>query len=110
MTRKQAPPPMPQRQPGPPMLLPQGTSNLRSFWIVWCSMWALGWLLCGFVTQYLSWLLVPVSVLCILLPVGARQKAAYQPQPPQALTAESRPRRTRWASARLRGWLLRRVD
>jgi hypothetical protein len=72
MTRKQAPPPMPQRQPGPPMPLPQGTSNLRSFWIVWCSMWALGWLLCGFVTQYLSWLLVPVSVLCILLPVGAR--------------------------------------
>jgi hypothetical protein len=87
MTYNQGKPPTPQQQPPPPPM-PQGTSNLRSFWIVWCSMWALGWLLLGFVTLFRSWVLVPVSFLCILIPVGSRQRAVHQPQ----LTPRRRPR------------------
>lgn len=45
-------------------------SNVRVFWIAWCAMWALGWLLIGFLTFGLGWLMVPVSLLAILIPVG----------------------------------------
>jgi hypothetical protein len=44
-------------------------SQTRIFWIIWCSMWALGWLLLGFFT-IITWLFVPLSLLAILLPVG----------------------------------------
>ncbi len=62
-------------------------SNTRIFWIIWCSMWALLWLLVGFFTFLLGWLLVPVSLLAILIPVGAaptgRKYVTFQPpQPP----------------------------
>lgn len=45
-------------------------TNARIFWIIWCSMWALFWLLAGFFTFLVGWLLVPVSLLAILIPVG----------------------------------------
>jgi hypothetical protein len=58
-------------------------SNLRIFWIVWCSMWALGWLLAGFVTFGLAWAGIPASLLAILLPVGGgRQEAPQLALPP----------------------------
>jgi hypothetical protein len=44
-------------------------SNTRIFWIAWCCMWALGWLLLGFFT-IITWLFVPFSLLAILLPIG----------------------------------------
>ena len=49
-------------------------SNLRTFWIIWCSMWALGWLLIGFFTFFIGWLFVPVSLLAILIPVGSNKE------------------------------------
>lgn len=56
----------------------QGASNVRIFWITWCCFWAL------------DWLMVPVSLLAILLPVGRPRLqtgalfpiAAHQPMPP----------------------------
>lgn len=45
-------------------------SNLRIFWIIWCSGWAFFWLLTGFFTFLLGWLFVPLSLLAILIPVG----------------------------------------
>lgn len=48
----------------------QSMSTLRLFWIIWCCFWALGWLLIGFLTFLLGWLMVPVSLLAILLPIG----------------------------------------
>jgi hypothetical protein len=45
-------------------------SNTRIFWIIWCTMWAVGWLLIGFFTFLLGWIMVPPSLLAILLPVG----------------------------------------
>jgi uncharacterized SAM-binding protein YcdF (DUF218 family) len=56
-------------------------SNLRVFWFVWCSMWALGWLLMGFFTLGLAWLFVPLSLVAILVPIG-RDTAAAIPPPP----------------------------
>jgi hypothetical protein len=44
-------------------------SNTRIFWIAWCCMWALGWLLLGFFT-IITWLFVPFSLLAILIPIG----------------------------------------
>lgn len=46
-------------------------SNLRIFWITWCVTWALGWLLIGFFTFLLGWIMVPPSLLAILLPIGS---------------------------------------
>ena len=54
-------------------------SSLRMFWIAWCVMWALGWLLVGFFTFLLGWLMVPVSLAAILLPVGVDK--TYRPPP-----------------------------
>lgn len=59
-------------------------SNSRIFWIAWCTMWALGWLLIGFFTFFLGWIMVPVSLLAILIPVGgtgnrAAPQVAYPP-------------------------------
>lgn len=45
-------------------------STVRVFWIIWCCFWALGWMLVGLFTFLLGWLMVPVSLLAILLPVG----------------------------------------
>lgn len=56
-------------------------SNTRIFWIIWCTMWALGWLLVGFFTFFLGWLMVPVSLLAILLPIG-KEPAQQQGYPP----------------------------
>lgn len=65
---------------------PQAMSTLRLFWIIWCCFWALGWLLIGFLTFFLGWLMVPLSLLAILLPVGktAPPKGAYFPDAPRA--------------------------
>jgi len=52
-------------------------SNLRVFWVAWCSAWALGWLLLGFFTL-VTWLFVPLALAAILLPVGCEPK----PPPP----------------------------
>lgn len=49
-------------------------SNLRLFWIIWCVMWALGWLLVGFFTFFIGWLFVPFSLLAILIPIGSTQQ------------------------------------
>ena len=46
-------------------------SNVRVFWIIWCVMWALGWLLIGFFTIFIGWLFVPLSLLAILIPIGS---------------------------------------
>lgn len=51
-------------------------SNLRIFWIAWCSAWALFWMLAGFFTFLLGWLMIPVSLAAILIPVGQ----GYQPR------------------------------
>src|ERR1039458_9189844 len=53
-------------------------SNTRIFWIIWCSMWALFWLLIGFFTLLIGWIGVPISLLCILIPIGS---SSSQPQP-----------------------------
>lgn len=47
-------------------------SNLRIFWVAWCSFWALFWLLIGFFT-IIGWLGVPLSLSAILIPVGQDQ-------------------------------------
>ena len=61
----------------------QAMSNLRIFWIIWCSMWALGWLLCGFLFIPLR-LFVPLSLGAILIPVGsARKQLPPPPWPPE---------------------------
>ncbi|MDA8185197.1 MAG: hypothetical protein M0035_12385 [Actinomycetota bacterium] len=49
---------------------PQGPSTLRIFWIIWCCFWALGWLLVGFFTFLLGWVMVPISLLAIFIPIG----------------------------------------
>src|SRR5919112_3062843 len=38
-------------------------SDLRLIWVVWCVMWALGWLLIGFFTFFIGWIFVPLSLL-----------------------------------------------
>lgn len=53
-------------------------SDLRVFWIIWCSMWAAFWMLMGFVTLGIAWLLVPAALLAIFMPVG------QAPRPPRA--------------------------
>jgi hypothetical protein len=45
-------------------------SNVRIFWIIWCAFWALFWLLAGFFTFAFGWILVPLSLFAILIPVG----------------------------------------
>jgi hypothetical protein len=64
---------------------PQGVGTVRIFWIIWCCFWALGWLLIGFFTFLFGWLMVPLALLAILLPVGkpSQSKAIYFPQAPQ---------------------------
>jgi hypothetical protein len=44
-------------------------SGLRVFWIIWCCFWALIWLAIGLVGIF-ELLLVPLSLLAILIPVG----------------------------------------
>jgi hypothetical protein len=64
-------------------------SNTRIFWIIWCSMWALAWLLIGFFTFFIGWIGVPISLLCILIPIGSsprpqwvqQQQMPWQPYP-----------------------------
>ena len=50
-------------------------SNVRVFWIIWCVMWAMGWLLIGFFTIFIGWLFVPLSLLAILIPIGSTQNS-----------------------------------
>ncbi|BBG01912.1 MULTISPECIES: hypothetical protein [Pseudonocardia] len=68
-------------------------SDLRVFWIIWCSMWAFGWFVVGFMTLFLGWLMVPMSLLAILIPVGVTARppgyvygyppgGPYPPPPP----------------------------
>jgi hypothetical protein len=67
---------------------PQGVSTLRIFWIIWCCFWALGWLLTGFLTFGFGWLMVPISLLAIFLPIGksSQPEGVYFPyQAPSAM-------------------------
>lgn len=45
-------------------------NNLRTFWIIWCCFWALFWFFAGWFSFGLAWLGIPVSLLCILIPIG----------------------------------------
>jgi hypothetical protein len=54
-------------------------SNARPFWIAWCCGWALCWFVFGFFTFGLAWFGTGLSLLAILIPVGA---PARLPQPP----------------------------
>lgn len=74
-----------------PQQQPQGMSGLRIFWIIWCSFWALGWMLVGFGTLLLGWLMVPVSLFAILLPVGKQStpQMIYFDQHPSLARANS---------------------
>jgi hypothetical protein len=53
-------------------------SNVRPFWIAWCCCWAAFWLIIGFFTFGLGWIGLPLSLLAILIPIGA----PAQPMPP----------------------------
>lgn len=55
--------------------------NTRVFWIAWCSAWALGWFTIGWFTLGLGWLGVPLSLLAILIPVGAPARPQIPPAP-----------------------------
>ena len=58
-------------------------SNVRVFWIIWCVMWALGWLLIGFFTIFIGWLFVPLSLLAILIPIGSTKNSSLISPPQQ---------------------------
>jgi hypothetical protein len=47
------------------------TNNIRPFWIAWCCAWAVGWFFVGLFTFLVGWVFVPMSLLAILIPVGA---------------------------------------
>ena len=51
-------------------------SDLRLIWVVWCVMWALGWLLIGFFTFFIGWIFVPLSLLAILVPIGSSRQSS----------------------------------
>ena len=53
--------------------------NLRVFWIIWCSFWALFWLLAGFATLGIGFVGVPFSLLAILIPVGTGRQQYVRP-------------------------------
>jgi hypothetical protein len=55
-------------------------SNVRPFWIAWCCAWALGWFVFGFFTFGLGWIGLVLSLLAILIPVGAPAQSPV-PQP-----------------------------
>lgn len=54
-------------------------SNLRIFWIIWCSAWALGWMTAGWLIFPINLLMIPASLLAILVPVGAEAVSALPP-------------------------------
>lgn len=60
-------------------------NNVRPFWIAWCCCWAAFWLIVGFFTFGLGWIGVPLSLLAILIPIGA--PARPLPPPPYCLPA-----------------------
>lgn len=60
-------------------------TNLRLFWVIWCCFWAAAWLLAGFITLGLAWLMIPASLLAILIPVGATPQRPQRPQYPAHL-------------------------
>jgi hypothetical protein len=70
-----------QYEPQPP---PRNVSNLRLFWIIWCCLWAGWWFLFGIFTFFLGWLLCPVALACILLPIGKAPRPNAYYVPPQA--------------------------
>jgi len=45
-------------------------NNTRIFWIIWCSMWALGWMTVGWLIFPINLIMIPASLLAILIPVG----------------------------------------
>lgn len=52
-------------------------SNVRVFWIIWCCAWALGWACFGWILFGVGLLLAPISLLAILIPVGAPARDEY---------------------------------
>ena len=46
------------------------SSTGRVLWIIFCCVFAFVWFLIGFATLGIGWLMVPVSLLAILIPVG----------------------------------------
>lgn len=61
-------------------------SNLRIFWLAWCLMWALFWMFVGFFTFGLGFLGIPLSLLCILIPIGQNSTPSWTPQWTQGQT------------------------
>jgi hypothetical protein len=70
--------------PQPP---PRNVSNLRLFWIIWCCIWSFIWFWIGFATLFVGWVMIPVSLLCILIPIGKgpRPVAYHVPDNPRQL-------------------------
>ena len=64
-------------------------SSLRIFWIIWCTMWAFGWLLCGFIF-FPVWIFVPLSLGAILIPIGSAPKQLPPPPPPYQIRGPDR--------------------
>jgi len=54
-------------------------SNVRPFWIAWCVAWAFFWFVGGFFTLGFGWLGVPLSLLSIIIPVGAPARPQLPP-------------------------------
>jgi hypothetical protein len=76
-----------------------GMSNTRIFWIIWCSAWAVFWFLLGWFF-FPAWIFVPVSLLCILIPVGngsATAAVGVQPVWPQQQTPSPPPGYGQWS-------------
>lgn len=56
-------------------------NNARVFWIAWCCVWALFWLIIGFFTFGLGWFGTGLSLLAILIPVGVSAQLHLPPAP-----------------------------
>jgi len=52
-----------------------GGLTMRTFWIIWCVMWAVFYMLAGFFF-FPIWLGVPFSLFAILIPIGSADRIA----------------------------------
>lgn len=46
--------------------------NVRIFWLVWCGFWALGWMTIGWFIFPINLLMIPLSLVLMLVPIGRR--------------------------------------